>query len=458
MEATDKRMRGIFDKILPDITPTKEEVQKTISNVDWVMRRLRNIVPKTVEVRVTGSISKDTNLRGNSDIDIFMLFPRDTKREDLVKLGLSYGKRVISRNSGDIYRIKYAEHPYVQLLIKSRGIEVDIVPALKIDNIEELATSVDRTPLHTNFINSHLSEKQRNDVRLLKYFLMAHNIYGAEVRISGFSGYLCELLIYYFGSLEALLESASTFKLPVTLAPRKGYSNDTSLEKRFKHGFVVIDPVDKDRNAAAGASVESLLRFVISARRFIDNPNIKEFYGMKFSSEKVHGLVNKFIKDTGLKSFLIVAKVPDKSEDIIWPQLRRESEIITDYASRLGFRVSMSIQWISKENGFILIFAPDERIKSRFLKGPDAFMKTASDNFLHSHRTAFGIAIKEYSLFALEANKYETINEIVRAIIKGNGISKRKEINLKGAKLFINNIPKEYAEDAYSEIMKRLRI
>lgn len=451
-------MRIVFDRILPGIVPTEQETQRTISNVNWVMGRLRDIVPETVKLRVTGSISKDTNLRGNADIDIFMLFPRDTSRENLVRLGLSYGRRVITRGSGDTYRIRYAEHPYVQLFIKSRDIEVDIVPALMIDNIEELATSVDRTPLHTQFINSRLSVRQRNDVRLLKYFLMAHNIYGAEVKTGGFSGYLCELLVYYFGSLENLIEKASSFLPPVTVAPGRGYSNDKRLERRFNHGFVVVDPVDKDRNVAAGTSMESLSRFVLAARRFIARPSTGQFYGTRFSSEKVHRLVNDLIADTGFRSFLLVIRVPDKSEDTIWPQLRRESEIIVDYASRFGFRAHMAMQWISKGKGFILILAPDERIKARLLRGPDVFMKTASDNFIRSHRKAFGITIKDGMLYALEAGRYETMNDVLRSIIRGGSIARRKEINLKGARLFVNNVPKEYAGDAYFEIMKRLRV
>ncbi len=458
MDTAHKRMRGVFDRVLPDIRPTEEETRQTISNVNWVMERLRNIVPGNVEIRVTGSVSKDTNLRGNSDIDLFMLFPRDTPRDKLVKLGLSYGRRAMARGSGDTYSIKYAEHPYVQLLVKSRNIEVDIVPALKIDSIEELATSVDRTPLHTEFINSRLTDRQRDDVRLLKYFLMAHNAYGAEVKTGGFSGYLCELLIHYFGSLEKLLESAASFRLPVTVAPGKGHSNDRKLEKRFNHAFVVVDPVDRNRNVAAGASIESLIRFVLAARRFVGNPNVREFQGRKFSSERVHRQVNKLITDTGLRSFLVVMRVPDKSEDTIWPQLRRESGIITGHAARFGFGMHITAQWISNGKGFMLFLAPDERIKARMLKGPDAFMRTASDNFIRSHKGAFGFTIKGSTLYALETNAHDTMNDVMRSIIKGNYISRRKGINLRGARLFVNNIPKEYASDAYFEIMKKLSL
>jgi len=34
-----------------------------------------------------------------------------------------------------------------------------------------------------------------------------HHIYGAEVKVKGFSGYLSELLVYTFGSLIDLFET-----------------------------------------------------------------------------------------------------------------------------------------------------------------------------------------------------------------------------------------------------------
>ncbi len=458
MDAKSRKARDVFKRVLPEIIPTKNEVRQTVSNVNWLMERLRKIVPPYVELRVTGSISKSTNLKGDSDIDLFLLFPQNTKRSELIKLGLSYGKKVIGKSKSDKYEIKYAEHPYVQLFIKSRGIKVDVVPALKIDNIERLATSVDRTPLHTEFINSNLTDKQRNDVRLLKYFLKAHNIYGAEVKTSGFSGYLCELLIYYFGSLESLLKSASSFQLPVVLDTKKGHSNDKELAERFSSEFVVVDPVDPERNVAAGASIDSLSRFVIAARRFIEKPDIKEFYGGGFSSTKVGGLVNNFIKEMSMRSFLLVLNVPNKSEDVIWPQLRRESEILADYISRFGFKVYLIVPWISSTKGFLLFIAPDEKIGARLLKGPDAFRRYAAENFLRSHKNALGLTIKDGSLHAIEPNKYKTLEAVLRSVIKGNKISKRKEINLKGAKLFVDKIPKEYAEGAYTELMGRLSV
>jgi len=48
--------------------------------------------------------------------------------------------------------LKYAEHPYTRIHLNDVGINVDLVPAYKIANAEELGTTVDRSPLHTEFL------------------------------------------------------------------------------------------------------------------------------------------------------------------------------------------------------------------------------------------------------------------------------------------------------------------
>ena len=219
IRSTDK----IFEKVLKDIKPSASEVADLTHKVNELMELLAKIVPKTVELRVAGSIARGTNLKGAGDVDIFMLFNKKIERDRIVKLGLEYGKKVLQKKKGR-YEIKYAEHPYVRLYLDSLGMKADLVPAFKIDDVSEMGTTVDRTPLHTEFINSHLSTKQRDEVRLLKYLLKAHGIYGAEVKINGFSGYLCELLVHHYGSLQNLLVSAAKFHLPLVIEPEVGRS------------------------------------------------------------------------------------------------------------------------------------------------------------------------------------------------------------------------------------------
>jgi tRNA nucleotidyltransferase (CCA-adding enzyme) len=457
-KAKDATINGIYSRVLKEIKPSDLETRTIIANSNEIMNRLAKITGKSVELRVAGSIARGTNLKGNADIDIFMLFHKKTGRDELVKKGLSFGKKLAS-GKRDRYEIKYAEHAYVRVYLDKVGMRVDLVPALKIDNIEEMGTTVDRTPLHTEFINTRLSNRQRDDVRLLKYLLKAHNIYGAEVKIGGFPGYLCELLIYQFGSLTKLLESAAQFRLPLILDPISRTSQkDPILTKKFNSNFIVIDPVDRNRNVGAGVSLESLSRFVMVARDFVERPEIGTFYGKGFSSRQTHKAIDEYMRLTGLEFFLLVTKAPDKSEDVVWPQLRKLANMISEHIERSGFSVYLSVPWVSGKEGFILTVTPKASIPTRMLKGPSAFIGGGATNFLKNHADGFGILMRNDTLYALERNSYPDVKSIMNEVAKGRLLEKRKDISLKSAKLFHNTIPSKYSETAYVELCKKIKI
>jgi tRNA nucleotidyltransferase (CCA-adding enzyme) len=342
--------------------------------------------------------------------------------------------------------------------IDDLGIKADIVPAFKIDNIEDMGTAVDRSPMHAEFINAHFTDKQRDDVRVMKYLLKSQGIYGAEVKTGGFSGYLCELLVYYYGSLLKLLDAAANdFKLPILLDPRnKVVINDMGLIKRFGSMFVVIDPVDKNRNVAAGVSMESLSRFVITARAFTSRPSIKIFYGKKFAPRKAAALLSKFLSESGLDISIISTQVPNKSEDVIWPQLRKVSAFIADHAERSGFRIYFSIPIISGDNGLIVFFSPKERITARMLKGPSAFMPKAQKEFAESHKNAIGMFLRDDVMYALEKSRYGTLRELMEEVVGGKLVKRHKDIKIIGSRLFMNKVPAEYAESVYAGLMDEM--
>jgi tRNA nucleotidyltransferase (CCA-adding enzyme) len=456
MKANTARIaESIFSRVLEDIKPSDKELEESVYSINELTSRLKKIISNDVEIRVVGSIARGTQLRGDSDVDLFLLFSKKHSREKITADGVSYAKSIVKRKD-ERYEIKYAEHPYVRVYLDSLGVKVDIVPAFKIDNIEDMGTAVDRTPMHVDFINTHFNNKQRDDVRVLKYLLKSQGIYGAEIMTSGFSGYLCELLVYQFGSLLKLLEAASEFKPPILLDPRnKVAMHDPGLMKRFGSEFVVIDPIDKNRNVAAGVSVESLARFVVASREFVKRPSIKLFYGKGFDSRKAKKLLDKFLEDSGLDLITISISVPDKSEDVVWPQLRKVSELIANYAERFGFRIYLTIPVIKGTKGLIAFFAPKERIKARILKGPSVFIGKAQQEFADAHRNAIGILMKDDIMYALEKSRCETLADLMKEIVTGNAVKRHKDIKVHGGRLYLNRVPKEYLEELYSELTRR---
>ena len=455
------KIESIFAKVLKDIKPDDEESRALVAHTNELVDRLKKAVPKDVEIVVVGSTAHGTNLRGDSDVDIFLLFGNGSSKDEITRRGMAYAKSIVRKENNERYEIKYAEHPYVRVYLDDYGINADIVPAMKIHSIDEMVTAVDRSPLHVEFINSRLTKKQKDDVRLLKYLLKVHHIYGAEIKIKGFSGYLCELLIYSFGSLRALLSAAaSSFKVPLYINPLDSKEKVTpDVIKKFNSNFIVIDPVDHKRNVAAGVSIETLARFVLIARAFMKRPSIEMFYGHGFPGTRARTLIDNFIKSSGLDLYLIRMPLPDKSEDILWPQLKKVADETIDYASKFGFDVYISAEWIEhSEQGFIMFVAPRMHLKSRLAKGPDVLRGNFAESFIESHRKALGIIVKGTSIYALEKNHYSNIEELFRALASGKIIGRRKDLNFRKAKLFVNKIPREYAESVFAQLFEKTSI
>lgn len=454
----DKKTIALFQRILKDIKPSKVEIEATTANVNRLTTALKRIVPRNVEIRVAGSVARGTNLKGDADIDFFLLFEKGTPRDKLVEHGLKYGK-ALAKAENSRFEIKYAEHPYVRVYIERMGIKADVVPAWRIRDANEMGTMVDRTPLHTEFINGRITDRQRDDVRLLKFLLKKHSIYGAEVKVGGFPGYLCELLICHYGSLTKLLEAASAYRLPLTLSPSaRTVANGGDANKRFKSDFVVVDPVDGNRNVAAGLSIESLGRFAVLARGFIKSPSASLFYGEKFSHAEMPKYLSGFMKDTGLDVYLLAAKVPDESEDTVWPQLRKLAEALEGQLARYGFETYMSMPYISDGKGVVAVVAPKSEKGSRMLKGPDVFMGGAASSFMAKHRNAFGFVMRGRNVMALERSRYPTIGSVLKGVSSGKIPLKSKHVNFKNSVLCVNRIPKEFEHSTYYELKKRLSL
>ena len=83
-------LETLFGRILKDIVPTKREIDDLNEYSNELMGRLKAAMPKDVEIILAGSVARGTQIRGKSDIDIFLLFPKyleERKMEaDAIKL------------------------------------------------------------------------------------------------------------------------------------------------------------------------------------------------------------------------------------------------------------------------------------------------------------------------------------------------------------------------------------
>jgi tRNA nucleotidyltransferase (CCA-adding enzyme) len=280
---------------------------------------------------VVGSVARDTWVRGDNDLDIFMLFPPDLSWEEMEQQGLALGRK-IAQKFGDIIREKYAEHPYINTTINE--LDVDLVPCYAVERATEIQSSVDRTPFHTRYIRNHINN-YADDILLLKQFMKASGIYGSDHMTEGFAGYLCELLILFYGGFSPLIEAASQWRQGLVIDIEKHQAKD------FPEPLIVVDPVDPKRNVAASLSLSRMFEFVEIARGYHENPGIDFFFPPKPPHLEQKEFM-RIISNRGTYFYAMIHRKPDMVPDILVPQLRKSLSAIADMLERYGFVVNRS--------------------------------------------------------------------------------------------------------------------
>jgi tRNA nucleotidyltransferase (CCA-adding enzyme) len=308
------------------LRPTKEE-----HDFIWaVAQKLLAAITDSgkAEGMVVGSIARNTWVKGDRDLDVFMLFDPALPREELESKGLLLA-RTIARSFTTQFHEKYAEHPYINACIDS--VDVDLVPCYKVDSATKIQSAVDRTPFHTRYITDKINGLV-DDVLLLKQFAKSGGIYGSDQMTEGFSGYLCELLILHYGGFSELIAAASEWR------PHMVIDVEHHGTKEFDEPLVVIDPVDPKRNVSAAVSLDRMVEFVELARGYREAPSTAFFTlppPQFISREDLDALLNK----RGTSLYAITFATPPLIEEIVVPQLKRSVIAVCEHLERNGFLV-----------------------------------------------------------------------------------------------------------------------
>ncbi|MEM5797886.1 MAG: CCA tRNA nucleotidyltransferase [Candidatus Aenigmatarchaeota archaeon] len=387
-------MDEILKRVLRRITPSPAEKKQIKEITDKVLRTALDITkPHGVDVTLAGSFIRDTWMKDKKEFDIFLLFPENVPRQELEKLGLEYGTDIVKRLKGR-YKIAYAEHPYVRSNIN--GFDVDIVPCYKVASAEKIKSAVDRTPFHNQWLLANLKPEQKNDVRLLKQFAKANGIYGSDLIVQGFSGYLCELMIVYYNNFKKWLEAASNWEPgKVIIDPGKHHKNPEDVKKMFpNHPLIVIDPVDPKRNVAAVVSCEKFIRVVSVCKAFLKKPSESFFFKKKLSI-KVSTL-HKILKARRTELLGLVIKRPDVVPDVLVPQLRRCAKRIVDILQEYEFQVTGWNTMLNDQNAILFFELQVPKLPAvKKVHGPAVLVLDRSSEFLKKYRPLGRIMVEE---------------------------------------------------------------
>jgi len=407
-------------KIMEKIRPPPSELREVKEIASELLKKLGKATNR--EVVLAGSVAKGTFIAGEGDIDIFVLFKKKIEKERMKKYLENAFKKAFP---GVNYQMNYAEHPYIRFHYKGR--RADVVPAYKMGAGQRVFTAVDRSVLHTKFVLKNLREKQKDEVRLLKKFLKAAELYGAEIKTEGFSGYLCELLIIKYKSFANLMRAASGWKLPLVIDQR-GYWKKTEhpfLFKKFNKSLVVIDPTDKNRNVAAPLSESNLRKFMRLARQFLKNPAEKYFFQQPSFDEKL-----KRLRKKGFVTIIRLPK-PEVVDDVLWGQIKKLSNALAK-----GLESYLVKEIIAEADREITIAIGSRNVTAGGLveiRGPPLELKEHVSRFVKAHKKN-KLLRKKGIMVAVDKKPKKDIIRAVEEILKENE-PRFKYLPLKNAKI-----------------------
>jgi tRNA nucleotidyltransferase (CCA-adding enzyme) len=420
-----QKLNAVHEQILKKITPTPADRAKITALAEELMQKVAQACEEQdiiAAVRVEGSVAKDTWLREEPEIDVFMRLPSTIPRQSLGQISLKIARKATEDASQQVER--FAEHPYLEAFID--GIRLNIVPCYDVKRGEWLSAT-DRTPFHTDYVKNRLNEAARGEVRLLKKFLKNVGVYGAEIKTGGFSGYLCELLIVHHKSFAKTLRAFAGYTQRVAIDIEGYYSNrEKELTRFFTEPLVVVDPVDKARNVASAVQPQKLYTLVAAARAFLKTPNAKFFYPPKINALTTKALASKLENRGASLVFLTLGKM-EVVPDVLWGQLYKTQRALRKLVELNDFKVLRDVVWSDEKMLSVFVFELEQRVLPSVKKhmGPPLKREKECETFLSKYEGNGSVVSGPYledSRWAVELQRrFADVVGLLRANLREGG-------------------------------------
>ncbi|MEM2713818.1 MAG: nucleotidyltransferase domain-containing protein [Candidatus Pacearchaeota archaeon] len=405
----NKKIGEILKKAYSKISFSKEEENLIAREIEKFRQEIQKKF-RYGKVLVGGSLAKGTILKkARLDVDIFLIFDKKFENKDIAALSYDLLKKVTRQK----LQILHGSRDYFVLNYKSKigNIAIEIVPALNVKPTEA-KNSIDISPHHVNFIKQALSEKQKQEVKLLKAFVHSIGCYGAESYIRGFSGYSLELLIAKYGSFINLLRNALKWKkaaLPIYIDIAKHYASKQDALKKINASklspILLVDPVQPSRNALAALSNECFNKFINSCEAFLKKPSLAFFEKKSLDREK------------------LTRKARQKKARLIWIEASMKAK--ADVAGAKALKFYKEIKRLVEKNSLLIdsgfefdetknsakIFFMLKELKLLNIRGPPLSLKEAVIRFKEAHKSTF---VKGKFIYAKQ--KPKSINKEIKKI------------------------------------------
>ena len=376
-------LHAVLRQIAAKVTPTQHE-RDLMNHLSMQLQDAVGGILRqagfNAEVSLQGSVARDTWLHNEGDLDIFASFPDNIDRGEWEGRVLPTLRKGLSR-----YHVleRYAEHPFLELEV--HGVKVNIVPCYQVEQ-GKWKSATDRTPFHTAYMRQRLTDGLRLEIRILKKFMRGVGVYGAEIRIGGFSGMLVETLTLKYGSFQETLSHSSDWRNRTVIEIEETGRGERELSQKFASPLIVVDPIDPNRNLAAAVRAERLWQFVEIARQFQDYPGTSYFYPRKPQQKTRQQLLNRLKKG---ECDFVVTLFPHSHVilDILWGQLYSLEKSLVTLLERHQFRTLRSTVWgdAVRVSGILIAVETAKLPRSQIHLGPPVEKREESSSFLNKH-------------------------------------------------------------------------
>jgi len=377
----DVNINTVTTRAIELCEPTPNEVKQITTIADQAMNLVTDYIssnPKIVEVVFGGSYAKGTWLKGDADIDIFVKMDLSVSIEDFERIGIEVGLHSLKKYK---HYLRYSDHPYVEGFID--GVRVNVVPCYNVEK-GKWKSAADRSTFHTEYVRNNLDDLKKREVRLLKKFLKSIGVYGAEIGIAGFSGYVAEVLVLKYGSFEGVLRAISDIREKHIVSIDKEYDSD--VVKGFQSVIVILDPVDARRNLGAAISSEGVGKFVLASRAFLEAPSLSFFKDKDNDKDEKKNMRVQNKKSKSLYQNLLIVEFDyrQRSPDIIWGQLKRSLGAIITQLEMAGFTIIRATCNTDEKTSGAFLFLLESTVLPTYFqrRGPTVFRKEDAASFI----------------------------------------------------------------------------
>lgn len=382
------KIEAVCEAVKKRIIPTRElrrAVETRAEELRVAVERECRKAGLAAEVRLDGSVAKDTWLREHAEADVFMRVSPQLTKADLRNRCLPIARKALR---GHEIIERFAEHPYLESTLSldgSKELRVNVVPCYKVEKGNWLSAT-DRSPYHTEYIQQHLAASQHDEVRLLKAFMRGIGAYGADIKTGGFSGMLCETLITSRGEFRTAVQDFAKWHGGFIDNEKQYRGRAEEIPRIFAEPLVVIDPVDKGRNLAAAVRQEQLWNFVAASRHFTINPSRLFFFEPKIKPLAANGY-RRNVRARGSTILCIATGRINAVVDILWSQLYRTQRALSNLLKNNDFNVIKSSAWSDEKSLNVILFELErgQLPLSKRHNGPPVYRLRESSSFLSKH-------------------------------------------------------------------------